>query len=135
MIVENGFWTTSFSVLQLWQADGWQRQETQRMLRPRALRDDRGEYCLVETCCSIRCNRARIVCNWRVSRDFRVDEKFPAPGNFRRERKLCFAQSFTFKGNEEERFGTVELPFKLLARSTIKFKGKRVEAVSRNQAE
>lgn len=33
----------SFSVVQLWQADGWQRQETQRMLRPRALRDDRGE--------------------------------------------------------------------------------------------
>lgn len=28
-------------LLQLWEADGWQCQETQRMLRSRALRDDR----------------------------------------------------------------------------------------------
>jgi len=32
--------TSPFSLLQLREADGRQRQETQRMLRPRALRDD-----------------------------------------------------------------------------------------------
>lgn len=34
-------WIDVSSSFKLWQADGWQRQETQRMLRPRALRDDR----------------------------------------------------------------------------------------------
>lgn len=74
-----------------------------------------------------------IVCNRRV---VIVDEKFsPRPETFV-ERKLRFV--LRLKETRRSVFATVrivQLPFELLARSAIKFKGKRVEAVSRNQAE